>query len=64
MTKNNTLKYRVGQVEVFVKEIDGKVDKILINHFPHLENKVTRLTWLGGLNLLAIIAGILIAKFL
>lgn len=67
---NNTLKYRVGQIEKEFKK-DGvvfilgeDVKEIMRNHLPHIDAKVNRLTWLAGLNLFAIIMGILIAKYL
>ena len=64
MKNNGTLKYRVKQLELSVKEIDGKVDMILQNHLPHIENKLTKLSWLAGVNVVAIIIGIMLARLL
>lgn len=65
MVKNNdTIKWRVEQLERCMKEVDNKVDQILTNHLPHLDSRISRLTWLAGLNLFAILAGIVIALLL
>jgi len=39
----NTLKYRVGEVEKDVDQIDRKVDLLLTNHLPHLKTQVAAL---------------------
>lgn len=65
MTKNgNTLSYRVSQLEEAVDKLDGKIDTILENHIPHLNSKVDRLTWLAGLNIIAILGGAILLRFL
>ena len=64
MTNNNTLKYRVGQLEGKVDKLDDKVDAVLQNHLPHMDVKLTRLAWLAGLNLFGIVLGLTLAKFL
>ncbi len=40
---NNTLKYRVGEVEQDVKELKGDMKKVLTNHIPHINTSLTRL---------------------
>ena len=40
MTNNNTLKYRMGQVEKKVDGIDDKLDILLTNHIPHIEKSI------------------------
>ena len=61
MKNNDTIKWRVGQLEKCVGMMDSKLDVILENHLPHLDSKVERLTWVAGLNLLAILSGIIVA---
>jgi len=68
MTNNGTLKYRVGQLETKVDKMDDKIDKILTNHLPHIENELimmkTRINVLTAVNIGAIILGGLATKFL
>lgn len=40
MAKNDTLKYRVGQVEKDQKHLIKKVDKIRTNDIPHLHQAI------------------------
>jgi len=40
MAKNDTLKYRVGQVEKGQKHLIEKVDKIRTNDIPHLHEAI------------------------
>lgn len=67
---DGTLKYRIGEIEQHFKKdgvvfkLDEKVEKIMENHLPHIKSDLSRLTWLAGLNLLAIIGGALVLKFL
>jgi len=37
---NNTLTYRVGQLEKNYDDLDHKIDKLLTNHLPHLERQL------------------------
>jgi hypothetical protein len=73
--KNNTLTYRVEQLEKIVDKFDNKLDMLSTNEVPHLQIRLTkmeltlaslksRVTLLTGLNIGAIIVGILIAKYL
>ena len=69
MTKNgNTLRWRMGQVEDHTKNMDGKIDKILQNDLPHIQQQVTKngttIKVSSAINVGAIIIGLLIAKFL
>ena len=41
--KNNTLKYRMGKVELKVDKVDEKMDKLLTNHIPHIERQIVAL---------------------
>lgn len=36
----NTIKYRVEQLEACNRELDGKVEKILTNHLPHIQASI------------------------
>ena len=65
---NNTLQYRLKELENNYKELDKKIDSLLTNHLPSLEKQLLSLrtevrTW-TVLNVGAIIVGLLIAKFL
>lgn len=59
---------RVGVLEKSVSELENRVEELLINHLPHLQSQVaslqTRVTVLAGLNIGAVILGVLIAKYL
>lgn len=67
-SKNDTLKYRVRQLEKKVDGLDKKVDAILMNHFPSLDKKVerlsTKMTAVTAVNVGAIILGLLLARLL
>lgn len=44
MTKNGeTLKYRVLQLEKCVDALDVKIDVLMTNHIPHLQEQIARL---------------------
>lgn len=62
--KNNTIPYRVGELENFNKQVDGKVDTILTNHLPHIATDIatlkTEIRILAAIN----IGAVLITKFL
>ena len=70
MTKNgnNTISWRVTQLEKRVDSMDGKIDEILANHLPHLHEEIsslrTRVNVSTALNISAIIVGALILKYL
>ena len=68
MPKNTTLTWRVKQLEKTVCSMDIKMDSLLQNHMPHIEQRMTRLetkmTVLTGVNIGAIIFALLINKFL
>jgi len=64
----NNLNYRVGQIEKCYEQIDGKIDKILINHLPHLETRMgsleTKMNVLTAVNIGALVIAVIIAKYL
>jgi len=71
---NNTIKYRLEQVEKKAIHIDGKLDVIMENHLPHIhqdiikvENKVdrnsTKMAIYTAINVGSIIVGLLLTRF-
>ena len=66
--KNNTLTYRVSQLENAVEKLDKKIDKLLTNDIPHIDKELatlkTRMTILTAVNGGTIITAILVSKFL
>ena len=67
-SKNNTLCYRVGQLEKAYNGLDNKVEQLLINDIPHLQQSISslkvRMDVLTVVNVGAIILGVIINKFL
>jgi|GEM_PF-2453024 len=68
MAKNNTLTYRVTQLEKCVDKMEEKLDKIMENDLPHLNLSVerlkTRIDVLTIINVGAIILALLINRLL
>lgn len=68
MKSNGTVKYRVEQLEKNYEELDKKITVLMENHLPHLNEQMitlqTRITILTGLNLMAIILGVIASKLL
>lgn len=68
MTKNNTLEYRVSQLEKNYDRLDTKLSAIMENLLPHLEQKMERITTkinvLTAVNIGAVILGIVVSKIL
>lgn len=67
-TNGKTLTWRVRQLEKGVEKLDEKVDKILQNHLPHIQESVvklkTRVTVAAIVNVGAILLGAAILKYL
>ena len=65
---NNTIKWRVEQLEKGQYSIDGKLDKIQTNDLPHIHEAIislkTRISVLTAFNVGAIILGLTISKFM
>lgn len=71
MTKNgNTLSWRVEQLEDCNRETQAKLDKIMTNHLPHINEELigikgemnalsTRIALGIGVNVVLLIAGVL-----
>lgn len=68
MTKNGLTQYQIKDLQGDVDGLKSDVKKIMENHLPHLHEEVkalrTRVDVLSVINVGAIIAGILIAKYL
>lgn len=68
MNTNGTLKYRVLQLEKSVDGMDTKVDRILENHLPHIQQELerlnTRISMFTAINVGAIIISILLHEIL
>jgi hypothetical protein len=68
MVKNNTLEYRVTQLEKNMCDIEQKLDIIRTNHLPHIQSQLeglsTRIMVLTGVNLAAIIIGIIASRLI
>ena len=67
-TNGNTLRYRVDQLEKSYEKMDEKLDKIMTNHLPHIQEELislsTQIKIFTALNIAAIIIGILLDKYL
>ena len=66
--KNNTIVYRVGQLEKRQESVEEKIDSILANHLPHITNQITaldsKIKTMTAINVGAIIIGVIISKAL
>ena len=65
---NNTIKWRVTQLEKGQESIDSKLDKITTNDLPHLHEGMsslkTRMSVLTAVNVGAIILALVVSKFM
>lgn len=43
MNMEDTTRYRVSQLEIMVKELNEKVEKLLTNHIPHINESIIQL---------------------
>jgi hypothetical protein len=68
MKNNNTLSYRVEQLEKNYDKLDVKMSKLLENDIPHLQETMvglkTRVSVLTAVNIGAIIFGIVAARLI
>ena len=66
--KNNTLTYRIERLEKWTGSLDKKMDKLLTNDLPHLQQQMvgikTRMDVLTAVNLGAIILYVIMTKYL
>ena len=67
MTKT-TLTWRVGQLEKTLCRMEKRMDVLMENHLPHLEQRMirieTKMNVLSAINIGAIILAVIINKFL
>ena len=65
---NNTLTYRVGQIEKNYETLDNKIEKLLTNDIPHLQQSMSslkvRMEVLTAVNVGAIIIGVIVSRML
>ena len=65
MVKNN-IEWRISQLEKRVDEIDRKIEIILTNHLPHINEAIigmqTRINVLTAVNIGAIILALMIQR--
>jgi len=55
MAKNNKNQdYRIG-IESRLRTVEVKIDEIILNHIPHLQNKIDKIQWLLITNLIGLI---------
>ena len=69
MTKaNNTIAYRVGQLEKRQESVEEKMDKIMSNHLPHITNQITaldsRIKMMTAINVGGIVLGVIASRLL
>ena len=66
MAGNNTLTYRVGQLEKNYDSLDKKMEKLMVNDIPHLQRAMmslkTRMDVLTVVNVSAIVFGLIVSK--
>jgi len=67
-TNGDTIKYRVAALEKCQEKTEMKLDSIMENHLPHLQQEVsnlkTRIDVLTVINIGAIVMALLINKYL
>lgn len=68
MAKNNTLSYRVGQLEKVVEKLDENVDNVLKNDIPHIQISLsqlkTRVDVLSIINIAALVIAVVVSKIM
>jgi len=66
MAENNTLNYRVEQLEGNYKSLDTKMEKLMTNDLPHLNQAMAslkvRMDVLTVVNVGAIVIGLIVSK--
>ena len=65
---HNTILWRIKEVERSMGQVETKLDKILENDLPHIHEQIgslkARITVIAGLNIAAIVFGIIMSKLL
>jgi hypothetical protein len=68
MAQRNNLEYRVNQLEKNFDKLDDKIDLIMTNHLPHIQTDLIKLNTqvkvFTGLNIAAVIIGLILDKFI
>ena len=64
MVKNNTLSYRMAQLEKVVEKLDGRVDNLLENDLPHIQLALGQLKTHVNILTLVNISGLILAIIL
>ena len=68
MANNRTLTYRVGELEKCVEKMDAKMDNLMTNHLPHMQQEISsmkvRITLLTAINVGAILLVATLLKFI
>lgn len=68
MKNTNTLTWRVTQLEKKICSLDVKIDDLLSNHIPHIDQRIirleTKINVLTAVNIGAIVLALIINKFL
>lgn len=65
---NGITQYRINKLETAVNDLDTKLDLIMTNHLPHIQEQIiasnTTIKLFTGINIAVAILGIVAAKIL
>ena len=64
MTKNGTITYRVEQLEKNYNQLDTKLDHLLINELPHIQEELTSLKTRVNVSTIINVGAILFVGFM
>ena len=64
MTKNGTVTYRVEQLEKNYIKLDDKLDRLLTNELPHLQEELTALKTRVAVSTVINVGAIILVGFL
>ena len=59
MENNNNSRYRIS-IESRMTRVETKLEEILVNHLPHLEAKVDKITWLIITTLVTVVIDLIV----
>ena len=60
MTKNGTITYRIEQLEKNYNQLDTKLDHLLTNELPHIQEELTALKTRGNVSTIINIGSIIL----
>jgi len=67
MKNNNTINWRVTQLETNYEKLAEKLDTLLTNDLPHIQRSIasmkTRINVLTTINIAAIVIALILAKY-